>query len=139
MTVGSAEVVLLKNRNGHLDSDYMKGLIAIREDPEKNKKSLDIVIKHDIIPNMIERFELMDFWTDEERESLQTAREKKGCCEQCGSVDGVKWCMSATAYYWDQYKELESPNRKMFFCERCTEEYYAYWDEMWSNVPGHGG
>jgi hypothetical protein len=85
-----------------------------------------------------DRFEIMDLWTDEEREAPQIAREEKGCCEYCGSTEKVAWRGSMTRYQWDQLKTLESPNRKMFLCEKCEDEYVEHWRDMWSNVPGYG-
>ena len=79
----------------------------------------------------VSRFEIMDFWTDEEREKIQLDREKEGCCELCGSTDDVHWVPSMTRYHWDMYKELEDPNRDLFYCEVCEEYHMEYWDNMW--------
>ena len=37
-----------------------------------------------------------------------------------------------TRYHWDIDKEpLEDPNRKLFLCEECDQEYYELWNNQW--------
>ncbi len=79
----------------------------------------------------VSRFEIMDLWTDEEREKLQLEREKAGCCEYCGSNKNPTWTQSMTAYHWDRLKTMESPNRSLFLCFECYNEYMEYWSNMW--------
>ncbi len=90
----------------------------------------------------ISRFEIMDLWTDEEREKLESDREEKreklqsdreeaGCCEYCGSKNNPHWVPSMTRYHWDKYKKLEDPNRDLFYCDECEEYHMEYWNNMW--------
>jgi hypothetical protein len=58
------------------------------------------------------------------RRSVETTMR----CEQCGEVRRVKRCVAATAYV------NPALNRSNYFCERCAEDYYEYWADMWSNV-----
>jgi len=65
--------------------------------------------------------------------------EKKGICEykeyyNCEN-NKPRWITAATRYHFDIYDFLkwkENPNRDLFLCQECEEEYYAHWEEMWT-------
>jgi hypothetical protein len=55
------DIALLKNRWGSCDNDSIKSYIFSLLYPNRLKKTLDIISKVDIIPDMSERFGIMDF------------------------------------------------------------------------------
>ena len=99
-----------------------------------------------------DRFELLILETAQEQKERrlkeQKEREKRlkeiedyGRCEgfmyECRNKKGVEWIGAATRYEWDVDKyPLEDPNRKLFLCEQCADEYMEYWNEMWDSYYG---
>jgi len=57
----------------------------------------------------------------------------QGKCSYCGEETLVSYAPCRTAY------ADPASNESPVLCEVCTQEYNDYWDDMWSNVPGHGG
>ena len=55
------------------------------------------------------------------------------CLEMCG----VQEESPRTIYFWEG--EGPNPNRPPWLCRPCALEHHAFWDDMWSNVPGYGG
>ena len=49
-------------------------------------------------------------------------------CEYCGESP-VEKVYAMTAYSWDG--QGEDPNRALWLCDRCSEEYHEHWTEMW--------
>ena len=49
-------------------------------------------------------------------------------CENCGDQPAVM-CQAATAYHWDGTGE--NPNRDVWLCYDCREDYYGHWNERW--------
>lgn len=54
-----------------------------------------------------------------------------GCCNRCNKT-GAKFWPAMTAYHWNKEKTDDDPNRDVFLCELCHEEYVEYWTEMWA-------
>lgn len=70
------------------------------------------------------------------REKKLAQIEKNGYCEsfryKCDNKKDVEWMPAATHYYWDVDEDpLNDPNRPIFLCPRCAEEYNTSWQERW--------
>jgi len=77
----------------------------------------------------------------EERDKKLIEIEKDGCCEgafhSCDNKEKVEWTPAMTRYSWDIDKyPLEDPNRDLFLCEKCVEEYFTEWDYRWDEYYG---
>ena len=72
-----------------------------------------------------------------EREKRLQEIEDKGCCEFCEhfgreNTEGVEWVGSMTRYHWDIDKEpLRDPNRPLFLCPGCAQDYVENMESMW--------
>ena len=49
-------------------------------------------------------------------------------CEACGAP-GARKVGAMTAYHWDG--KGEDPNRPLWLCEECADEYVSYWQDRW--------
>lgn len=56
----------------------------------------------------------------------------EGHANRCGTSQGLLPRDSCTAYD-DHRGEGTDPNRKRVLCDRCAEDHFEYWDEMWNN------
>ena len=87
----------------------------------------------------ISRFEIMDFGQYEYFKQKYKDIEEKGICEykryrNCKN-NKLSWIKAATRYPFNVFgilKWKEDPNRDLFLCEKCSEEYYSYWEDMWN-------
>jgi len=100
--------------------------------------------------NISDRFELLLFETvqerDERRAKQKAERDKylkiiedEGVCEICREKGDYKieWVSSMTAYVWDMDKSPEiDPNRDIFLCPWCAEDYTENMREMWEAARG---
>ena len=96
-----------------------------------------------------DRFELLDLETVQEqtkrrlkekieREKRLREIEAKGQCEgssvPCNNRKDVKWIPAMTRYYWDiDENSLSDPNRDLFLCHNCANEYVECWTERWND------
>jgi len=70
------------------------------------------------------------------RENKLDKIEKSGYCEgmtcECRSRENVEWRHAMTWYPWDlDERPDEDPNRLLFLCPKCYDEYKYHWQEMW--------
>lgn len=58
-------------------------------------------------------------------------------CERCGSLRGVEYESSRTAYHVDNIEGRENtpadPNRQRRYCRDCAAEHHQHWDSMWDD------
>ena len=87
----------------------------------------------------INRFEIMDLGQYKYFQQKYKDIEKKGICEYKKYINCKKnktsWIKAVTRYPYyrfDILKWKEDPNRDLFLCKECSEEYYSYWNDMWN-------
>ena len=61
---------------------------------------------------------------------LVSKKHNIGLCDWC-KMNPAQYRPSMTAYHWDNKEDLD-PNRDVFLCGLCYEEYSNYWTEMWA-------
>ena len=61
-------------------------------------------------------------------------------CENCGSLIGVKWESSRTAYHYEGIEGIDAdPNRPRRYCRSCADMHHDYWDGMWAEYYNSRG
>lgn len=56
-------------------------------------------------------------------------------CQYCGTKNEPrKWIGSMTAYASDlEFDHPDYPNRPVYVCATCEQEYTEYWQSMWDD------
>ena len=69
------------------------------------------------------------------RKELLDSIEDDGYCEGFGGRCDNKgeWVPAMTAYHWNIEKEPHNPNRPVFLCKQCGEEYTLSWQDRWDD------
>lgn len=52
----------------------------------------------------------------------------------CGATGNMSWRPAVTAYHWDG--KGKDPNRDLYLCDNCAEDYYDYYDGLWQDYYG---
>lgn len=56
-----------------------------------------------------------------------------GGCKGCGSIFGVKWHRSRTAYHYEGVRDVPGdPNGRWLACPKCRAVDDEYWSDMWA-------